>query len=80
MGGKNAVRVLIVDDSPGVVKRLSDELKKKGGYEVKSPSGAGDALVKSTKELAPVFRPHVVVLDLCLIPGSSDDYLGIPTV
>jgi CheY-like chemotaxis protein len=80
MPGNQSVRVLIVDDDKEAVKVLTDELGKLGGYEVRSPDGAGDALVQNTQKLAPQFRPHVVVLDLCFIPGSSDDYMGFQVI
>ena len=76
MPKSHPVRVLIVDNDRTVVQRLTDELAKLG-YHVKSPDGAGDALLGNTRDLAPHFRPHVVILDLCLVPGSSEDYLGI---
>jgi ActR/RegA family two-component response regulator len=62
---RQPVRVLVVDDDPRVRTDMFRILKKKG-YAVVAPEGAGQILVKKTREAARAFRPHVAVVDISL--------------
>lgn len=61
----SARRVLIVDDEPNIVASL-EFLMRHNDFDVRSASSGAEAL-----EVAAVFRPHVVLLDVMLPRGSG---------
>jgi CheY-like chemotaxis protein len=59
------VRILVVDDSPGIRARLVAMLLEVPGVEAREAAGADEAL-----EVIRTWRPDLVVLDLHM-PGRS---------
>jgi len=68
---KPKVRVLIVDDQATARDQLFHILQGEG-FDVHAPEGTGSDLVIKAIGEAQAFRPHVAIIDLRLVPGSSD--------
>jgi len=62
-----AKRVLIAEDEPSIVTSL-EFLMRRAGYETRSAADGEEAL-----QLLPVFRPHLVLLDIMLPRRSGLD-------
>jgi excisionase family DNA binding protein len=59
--GESAIRILVVDDDPGILRLLEELLGRDGRFEVRTASTGYDAGM-ATRE----FRPNVVLLDYML--------------
>nr|HEX4315641.1 response regulator [Kofleriaceae bacterium] len=64
MAGKDAARILVVDDDPEILSMLGTRLQKRG-YRVSTASDGNEAISLATKEL-----PDIVLLDV-MMPGKS---------
>jgi two-component system OmpR family response regulator len=66
--GDSAIRILVVDDDPGIVRLMEELLGRDGRFEVRTATTGYDAGM-ATRE----FRPNLVLLDYMLpdVNGSA---------
>lgn len=71
-GERPPVRVVIVDDEPGIRRILELTLRRSGRYEVVGEAGDGDGALAAVEE----HQPDVVLLDLMLGPEWGVDLIA----
>jgi len=67
----NNLNVLIVEDSPGIQRRLAEMLKTVAGLTV---VGQADSVAEASRAIREL-NPHLVVLDLQLADGNGIEIL-----
>jgi DNA-binding NarL/FixJ family response regulator len=70
------VRVLVVDNDYGT-RRQVVRILRAAGCLARAAEGQGVELEKSARNLARIFKPHVVVMDLRLSDEHADDRSGL---
>ena len=70
------VRVLVVDNDPKTRNQVLRILRA-AGYHAEAADGQGVELEEAAKKIAPLFRPHIVIMDLRLSDEHADDRSGL---
>jgi DNA-binding NarL/FixJ family response regulator len=69
---RELVRVLVVDDEPGIRRILELTLRRSGRYEVVAEAATGDEAIAAAEQ----HQPEVVLLDLMLGPEWGVDLIA----
>ena len=75
----SSIRVLVVDDDPRVQTDLKEMLDPTD-YDVRGALGSGETLIQDAKQTAHRFRPHIVIIDLCLWGDCGPDQSGLEVI
>jgi CheY-like chemotaxis protein len=71
--------VLVVDDDPRVQSDLIEMLDP-ADYDVQAARGSGETLIQDAERVAKRFRPHIVIVDLCLWGDCVRDLSGLEVI